>query len=324
MRWKTLTTRKFRFVFRLVACFSLLVASGCPQEQGLERGSVVVDNRERAFWLHAPRDLAPTETVPLVIALHPFAGTGPSMAAMTGFNATADAEGFIVCYPEGVTFLWNGDPTDEPGKQLVEDASDVGFIDALLDQLLAECPIDPARLYVVGASNGGLMAQRLACELPERFAAAASVMITLPVGFPERCAPGGPIPMLLMIGSEDPFFPREGGAVQGGPPGGPDYLSVAATVDFWVDTNGSDRPAKTTLLSDRDPGDGTRVIRQIYGPSGAGAPVVFYYVAGGGHTWPGGTPPLLEVLAGVGPVSHDLSATETIWSFFKAHTRVVQ
>jgi polyhydroxybutyrate depolymerase len=128
--------------------------------------------------------------VPLLIALHPFAGSGESMANTTGFDGIADEEGFVVCYPNGVTLLWNGDPTDETPKQLlVEDADDVGFIDTLLDRLIVDYPIDPARVYVCGASNGGLMVQRLACELPDRFAAAAAVMITLPEGFPESVSP---------------------------------------------------------------------------------------------------------------------------------------
>lgn len=301
---------------------SAIVFAGCASAPGHTRDTLAHDGRERGYLLYVPPALPQDQTVPLVLALHPFAGTGDSFAVTTGFDRIARAEGFIVCYPEGVSFLWNGDPTDEPDKQLlVEDADDVGLIGALLDRLLAAYPIDPARVYVCGASNGGLMAQRLACELSDRFAAAASVMITLPEGFDTACAPKSPIPMLILFGTEDPFFPWEGGNVQQGPSRSSRYLSARATVDYWVNANLAVRPAAVTLFPDTDPADGTRAITEHYPAGPTGAPVLFYRIHGGGHTWPGSAPSWLETLAGVGRTSRDIDASRVIWEFFARHSR---
>jgi polyhydroxybutyrate depolymerase len=46
------------------------------------------------------------------------------------------------------------------------------------------------------------------------------------------------------------------------------------------------------------------------------ADVVFYTVAGGGHTWPGGEPLPVWI---AGHTSKDLNATQTIWDFFLRH-----
>lgn len=311
--------------YRMHSIVALLVTAlllpGCTAGPGRTRHALQHDGLRREYLLHLPPNHGTGNAWPLVIALHPFAATGAMMARTTEFDPVADAEGFIVCYPKGVTFLWNGDPTDEKNGLLVEDADDVGFIAALIDHLIAEYAVDPDRVYVTGASNGGLMAQRLACELGDRLAAVAPVMITLPDTFPQHCVGDVPVPMLMIFGTEDPFFPWEGGTVQEGPTRTSSYLSADDTVNFWVNRNGAASDAAIEALPDRDPQDGTRVYREFHSPGSTGAEFVFYRVEGGGHTWPGSHSNLLESLAGVGRVSQDIDATRVIWDFFKTKTR---
>jgi poly(3-hydroxybutyrate) depolymerase len=45
----------------------------------------------------------------------------------------------------------------------------------VLDELGATYPIDSDRVFAVGASNGAIMAYRLACELPDRITGVAAV-----------------------------------------------------------------------------------------------------------------------------------------------------
>ena len=309
-------TRRFTKLALALGLIMVLCSPGCSVGPGRTRATLEFDGLDRSYLLHLPPAHGAARTWPLVIALHPFAGSGEGMAQTTGFDSIADEEGFIVCYPEGVTFLWNGDPTDETKGLLVEDADDVGFIGALIDHLIAEYDVDPARIYVTGASNGGLMTQRLACALSDRIAAAAPVMITLPEGFPEWCAGSSPVPMMMILGTEDPFFPWEGGAVQQGPSNEQNYLSAAETVAFWVAKNGALSAPTLTALPDEDPADGTRVYRESYDGGETGAPFVFLRVEGGGHTWPGSTLNLLELIGGVGTVSRDVDASRAIWEFF--------
>lgn len=299
----------------------LLFGPGCPAGPGRTRYTLESGGIQRNYVLHLPPQFSRDHIWPLVIALHPFAGTGPMMARTTGFDGIADEEGFVVCYPEGVTFLWNGDPTDESKGLLVEDADDVGYISELIDHLVAEYGADPARIYITGASNGGLMTERLACALSDRIAAAAPVMITLPEEFPAWCDSANPVPMMMILGVEDPFFPWEGGPVEQGPTRTQRYLSAADTVAFWVGKNNAATEPVVAALPDIDPNDGTRVYRENHAALENGADFAFYRVVGGGHTWPGSELNVLESIAGVGRVSRDFDASRAIWDFFKDKTR---
>lgn len=316
--------KSFRRNSRLALTLGVILVQLCPGcfvGPGRLRNGLEYDGIERRYLLHLPPSHSADQRWPLVVALHPFAATGAMMARTTGFDSIADEEGFVVCYPQGLTFLWNGDPTDEPKGLLVEDADDVEFIDRLLNHLIERYAVDSSRIYVVGASNGGLMAQRLACELGDRLAAVAPVMITMPEGFPERCENTSEVPMLMILGTDDPFFPWEGGVVQHGPSSATTYLSAERTVDFWVERNRAASEPEVEALPDLDPDDGTRIYREVHAADESGAEFVFYRVEGGGHTWPGSSSNLLESFAGVGRISQDMDASRVIWDFFKTKSR---
>jgi polyhydroxybutyrate depolymerase len=48
--------------------------------------------------------------------------------------------------------------------------------------------------------------------------------------------------------------------------------------------------------------------------TGCAADLVFYTIAGGGHSWPGGEPIPRWI---VGQTSMDIDATRTMWEFFQ-------
>ncbi len=97
----------------------------------------------------------------------------------------AAAQGIAVAYPDGIGGSWNAGGCC--GQAEADDLDDVGFILALVDELVASYSIDPDRVYLTGFSNGGLLAYRLACE-SDRFAAIAPVGATLVGGVRRACA----------------------------------------------------------------------------------------------------------------------------------------
>ena len=89
-------------------------------------------------------------------------------------------------------------------------ADDVGFLNRLLDELLATYPIDPQRVYIYGYSAGAAMAHRMACDNAERFAGiVAGAGLTL--GDPQLCAPSVPISVLQFHSKGDEVVLFEGG-----------------------------------------------------------------------------------------------------------------
>lgn len=258
--------------------------------------------------------------MPLLIVLHGGGGTGEKMEKLTrgGFNTLADREDFIVVYPDGVEKHWNDGREVQSWRSHRENIDDVGFISALIDHLSEELNIDKKRVYAVGISNGGMMSQRLACDLTEKITAIGVVASSMSENLSMVCKPTTPISVLIISGTEDPLVPFEGGDIGFGRLKLGRVLSVDETVRFWVDHNKCSSPPEIMWEPDRDPQDGTRVRKEVYGQCSDGTDVILYVIEGGGHTWPSGYQYLPESI--IGKTSKDIDANETIWNFFKGHS----
>jgi polyhydroxybutyrate depolymerase len=77
---------------------------------------------------------------------------------------------------------------------------DVSFVGQLLDHLTASMCIDEARIYATGLSNGGGMAQMLACR--EERIAAIGVVAAAPF-VDAGCDDAGPMPVIAFHGTSD-------------------------------------------------------------------------------------------------------------------------
>jgi len=94
-----------------------------------------------------------------VIVLHGGMGSARLMRANSGFDSLAKHQGFMVVYAEGTDFgedrhAWN---TGYLLRRQVRDADDIAYLDLLLDRLVGEHGADPAKIYMTGGSNGGMM-----------------------------------------------------------------------------------------------------------------------------------------------------------------------
>ncbi|MFM1921163.1 MAG: hypothetical protein RLZZ303_2797 [Candidatus Hydrogenedentota bacterium] len=286
---------------------ALLMISGCSSG----KRSIEVDGLSRSYYVHVPASYTGEEPVPLLLALHQFSDTARGMRRLTGFDAIADREGFIVCYPQGRFRVWNSGQRDND--------SDIAFLSALVESLAAEYAVDPARVYATGISAGGMMAQYLACQT-DLLAAVATVAGSPVRRVLDECAPGAPLPTLLIHGEEDNIVPYRGGDVStgGGDMSFPPAMEVA---NAWARINGCAESAPVAeILPPRDAQDPGRVTRYTY-PCPAEAEVIFLSVGGGGHTWPGRDNWYPAFI--VGATSPQLEASEAIWEFLARHRRVV-
>jgi predicted peptidase len=83
-------------------------------------------------------------------------------------------------------------------------AWDSDSLNALLDELLGQLPIDPERVYVTGLSMGGYGAWNFASEHPERIAAIAPIS---GAGEAVRACRLKDMPIWAFHGAEDPIVP---------------------------------------------------------------------------------------------------------------------
>ncbi len=295
-----------------------------------ERGGaheVTVDGRSRQYILHVPGRRAAATPLPLVIVLHGTYGTGAKMQEQLGFDAHADARGFMAAYPDAFrksrlrarTTRWNdGRGTLESSALGVDD---VRFIQAMIEDIARRAPLDRRRIYATGGSNGGIMTYRLGCELPGTFAAIAPVIANLAASLKDRCRPEPGLSVLTINGDADPAIPLQGGTVcrniskqlcEGG-----EVISRQESVGRFAAASGcAPEPVSTRLPASVN--DGTTVEKLSYGGCRGGAEVVSYIVHGMGHAWPPRAPESGRTL---GATSGNLDATAVIVDFFLRHSR---
>lgn len=270
---------------------------------------------ERLYRVHMPPAYDGKRPVPLVLVFHAEGDSPERIARVTNFNALSDEKGFLVIYPQANTGYWN-DGRSTAGAATEDD---VAFVSKLIDRASMLFAVDPQRVYAAGFSNGGMMVQRLAAELPDKIAAAAAVAGPLPRDLAERFNPRQPVSVLMVHGTADMQVPYGGGQVRG--PVGGQVLSVAESVDRWLAANGCTNRKPTSATLDPDTADGRRIRRETYSACRQGTAVEIYTIEGGDHSWPGGAQPgrfgrLVE------PTSRDVDATRAIWEFFEGHARM--
>jgi polyhydroxybutyrate depolymerase len=275
------------------------------------------DGRSRTYRLYVPRSLADGAAAPLLVALHGGGGTGEQFQRTAGFDGLAEANRFLVAYPDGVgTGLgearlrtWNaGTCCGAAAQQKVDD---VGFIRALIASVTATRAVDPRRIYAIGHSNGGMLAYRLACELGDRVAAVGVQSSALLI---DNCQPSSPVSLAHIHGTGDDNVPIDGGRGARGvagvdfPPARPSAAEVA-----MADTCAPD-PSTAT-----DSGNPDLVVSTWTGcPPGVGVELIA--VAGASHAWMGhDRGPIVEGL--VGDPYPDLDSSRALWAFVAAHGR---
>ena len=276
---------------------------------GTQRYRLHVDGRARTYLAHAPPATREHTLLPVVIVLHGHGGTASKAMRISGMNRKADAEGFLAVYPNGSSWAgmpwrsWNAGSCC--GYAESKGIDDVAFLRALIADLRQAFPVDPARIYVTGMSNGGMMAYRAACELSDLVAAIAPVAGALSA---PSCAPAHPVSVLIIHGTNDQYVPYEGGRssvthdTRVDPP-------VMETAEFWARQNCCAGSLQQHVRG--------RIAHAWFPDCAQGAAVEVYTVQTGGHAWPGGR---RGWLFGDGP-TRELSATDVMWEFFARHAK---
>jgi polyhydroxybutyrate depolymerase len=225
----------------------------------------------------------PGERRPLLIFLHGLGGSGAEALANPTLRALAEEGRMVVVAPDGTLDrqgrrFWNAGPAccNFDGKAV----NDVARLEALIAHWLERPEIDPARVYVVGFSNGGFMAHRLACFMDDRLAAVVSIG-GAGRGRDEPCAPASPIAVLEVHGDADPIVRYDGGRVFNDRALDP-HPAAAETFHDWAARLGCAGAPKVTVadLDPRLPGTETKIESYADCPLGA---VELWTVHGGGH-----------------------------------------
>lgn len=300
-----------RSICGTAAAFAALLAGGCgktapsaPIAVSPSTSAPSARFADRPFQVRVPRNYDPAVPAPLVIALHPLGGTGPSGAQFAehwGLDRLADAKGLLLVAPDGTTSpegrFWNA--TDACCDFHDAGVDDSGYLSAIIDDVSARFRVDAKRVYVVGYSSGAAMAHRIACDDSAKIAAVVS-MAGAVWKDPSRCNPSTPVAVVEVHGNADEVVHYEGG----GPvrPGMGVYPGAAETVAIWARKNGCTgalAPTSEVFHFDaRRPAAETRVAR--YQGCPAGGDIELWTMDGTGHytdLLPAWTEAMLQFLA---------------------------
>ncbi len=309
-RWSRAPWRVAGIAFALAAtgCGALLGLRPLATARAGRTGyhQIVVDSLDRRFLLHLPAAAA-LHPVPLVILLHGHHGNGALIREQSGMDAAADRRGYAVAYPDGtgrwewLRLAWNA--TTCCGWAHRHRVDDVAFLSALIDTLARRGLVDSTRVAVAGFSAGGMLALRLACEHPEKLAAATDVAGTMP---DTACRPARGIPVLLVQGEADDELRFDLRTLRRR--GGHRFSeSMEQAMAFWARLN----RCGTAVQQDSAP---LYVLARATGCRAGGAAQLLT-VRHHPHAWPGAA----QLFPGVGPQAAPLDGSRVVLDFFASH-----
>jgi len=228
------------------------------------------------YTLHRPANLSRSRQVPIVLSCcRPVPETKSIMDAM------ADRFGFVVVYLSPTKAYNDVAHARGPGPPLPDSV----WTGQVIDEVLQSQNGDPARVYSTGVSAGGTFSYRMACDMPNKIAAIASVA---GIDVVPACKPTRPIAVMELHSLKDTAIPFNGGKAG--------FLSIPDVVAKW---RGIDQCSAASTVT----ASGT-LKEQIWSGCAGTTAVELATISSGGHGWP----PSAVDTAGV------------LWRFLNAHT----
>ena len=133
---------------------------------------------DRPFTLNVPTTYQSGTPAPLLIALHGYTAESPYAESYFALGKVADEKGILTVYPSGTKdtngyLFWNATPACCNFDSSAVD--DEAYLNSIIDSVSKDYSVDPARVFIVGHSNGGFMAHRMAWNQSDRIAAIVSL-----------------------------------------------------------------------------------------------------------------------------------------------------
>ncbi|KAH7028781.1 Alpha/Beta hydrolase protein, partial [Microdochium trichocladiopsis] len=193
--------------------------------------------RKYGIWL--PPSYDPTVPNPVILAFHGGGGNSTMQEPVSELHRPEfNRRGYIAVYPES-TEEYAGRMWEVSPAIALRGVDDMGYVAALLEHIKQELCVDETRIYATGMSQGGGMANMLACHpvLSTQIAAFAAVSGSYfyngdPHCHPRDdilpCKPGRKgIPIMAFHGAGDETIRYGGGLAE-------KHYACTPALDYWA------------------------------------------------------------------------------------------
>ena len=239
--------------------------------------SININGTTRTYVQYLPVGFNPsTESLPVVFCLHGIGDNATNMSGI-GFNQMADTARFISIYPQGLNNSFGQSSWANGTAFLSSTADDIGFFNALIDDMILTYNANSARIYASGFSMGSIMSHKLACELNDRIAAIATMSGTMSTDDLSNCVPTYLTPVIHFHGTADGTVPYSGSAL-------PTLSLVAETIDFWRNAHGCASTSDSSQIPN-NAADGFTVDRFVYQNCSPANSLELWRINGGDHQY---------------------------------------
>lgn len=241
----------------------------------------------RSYSGYVPSSYRAGTAMPLVVAIHGCTQTGSSYDNLTRWSTLAEERGFIVVFPSqnilnNLLLCWNWDSENHQHRG----AGEPSIIMGITDYVRGQYTVDPKRIFVTGASSGGVMTNIMAVAYPDVFAAAAifagceyecDVTGQRPAvqsgqdSLTEMGSRARQVPVMLWQGTDDVTVPAS---------------TVYRIATQWATVDGIDDVPDNVELGQVP--NGRSYTHSTYRDSNGRAWIELYMIDGAGHVYPGG------------------------------------
>ena len=273
-----------------------------PSEEEADADDAADDDPEPTEWtvggerptaLYAPAGYDGEEPLPLVMLLHGYVSTATAVNwYFGGMHLLVNEARFALLLPQGwpgsdgLTF-WDATPVCCEFTEI--DSDDVAYLTGIADE--ARKLVNVSGVYIIGNSNGGFMAYRMACEgtIPDLRAIVS--MAGSSFENPDTCADAAPVSVLQIHGTEDAEVRYEGTddvrRLQTDDESSDGHPGALELVQRWAERSGCNFAAAETgqrldLVPDLD-GAETAATRYRTGCAN-GTTAELWSIEGGGHS----------------------------------------
>ena len=286
----------------------------------------------RTYKLYVPSGYTAGSNLPLVVMMHGCTQSPDDFAAGTRMNILAEAENFLVIYPEQTSSAnqnkcWNFFETSNQSRGSGEPALVVGMV----NQVKSNYSVDNDRVFVTGLSAGGAMTSVLGATYPDVFKGigvgaglmykAATSMTnaftamssgssnsptsTAQTAYNAMGSNKAMVPTIVFHGTSDSTVnPKNGDQVI------TQFAEINDLVDDGVSNNSVDDVADQTINGQVS--GGRAYTRTVYNDKDGNILLEKYKVTSMGHAWSGGNS------AGSYTDPNGPNQSQITWDFFKA------